>query len=226
VSLAVVKVGGSLAMYPQSLRALCKKLGCLSKKHPLLVVPGGGEFADVVRALDNRFSLSSAVSHEMAILAMDQYGLLLSDLQPEFDTVSLLGDVEESLSKGVTPVFLPSKLLFSVDSLENSWNVTSDSIALYLAAQLHASKLLLVTDVDGVYNNDPHKDRFANLLRQVTPTELSERSLRTSVDLALPKLLSQYPMDCYVVNGLFSERIEAVLTGQEAVYTVISGKQL
>ena len=80
---AVVKVGGSLAAYPEKLKALCAKLSEVSKKHKLIVVPGGGEFADTVRALDKRFNLSPAVSHRMAILGMDQYGFLLSHLLPD-----------------------------------------------------------------------------------------------------------------------------------------------
>ena len=78
----VLKVGGSLALYPEKLKALCTELSLSSKKHRLIVVPGGGEFADVARSLDKRFSLSCSASHKMAILGMDQYGYLLSDLMP------------------------------------------------------------------------------------------------------------------------------------------------
>ena len=66
-SLVVVKVGGSLALYPEKLRTLCTKLTKLSQKHKLIIVPGGGEFADVVRSLYTRFSMSCGVSHKMAI---------------------------------------------------------------------------------------------------------------------------------------------------------------
>jgi aspartokinase-like uncharacterized kinase len=48
----VVKVGGSLAAYPEKLRSLCVKLSEISKKQKLLIVPGGGEFADTVRKHD------------------------------------------------------------------------------------------------------------------------------------------------------------------------------
>jgi aspartokinase-like uncharacterized kinase len=220
----VVKVGGSLALYPQSLRTLCKKISVLSKKHRLVVVPGGGEFADAVRAADKRFSLSSVASHRMAILSMDQYGLLLADLTPEFVAIVDLQETQKVLDSGKVPVFLPSKLMLSRDPLENSWDVTSDSIALYVASELHADKLLLVTDVDGVFTNDPRKDRGATLLQKVTATALSEMERRTSVDKALPNLLLQWQIDCYVVNGLFPERVEAILDGQDQVYTLISGK--
>ena len=60
----IVKVGGSLALHPEKLRILCAKLSEVSKKHKIIVVPGGGEFADAVRDLDKRFNLSCEVSHQ------------------------------------------------------------------------------------------------------------------------------------------------------------------
>jgi aspartokinase-like uncharacterized kinase len=187
----------------------------------LIVVPGGGEFADVVRDLDRRFSLSSAAAHRMAILGMDQYGLLLSDLT----LISLVADSLEDVADagfGKLIVFLPSKLMLNEDSLENSWNVTSDSIAAYIACRLNASQLLLVTDVDGVYTNDPKIDADAKLIKKLTSKQLLDMNRRTSVDLYLPKFLLKSKIECIVVNGLFPERIEAILAGKEAVCTIIS----
>ena len=107
----VLKVGGSLALYPEKLKALCTGLSLSSKKHRLIVVPGGGEFADVARSLDKRFSLSCNASHKMAILGMDQYGLLLSDLIPNSVAVSKLEEIEYFLEMGKLPVILPSNLM-------------------------------------------------------------------------------------------------------------------
>lgn len=219
----VVKVGGSLALHPEKLRALCAKLSKFSKKHGLIVVPGGGELADVVRCLDERFSLSCGVSHRMAILGMDQYGFLLSDLLPNSVTVSKLEEIKYFLDLGKLPVFLPSNLLLSEDPLENSWDVTSDAIAVYLAGRLQAPKVLLVTDVDGVYTNDPKKNSNAQLIKNLSASELLAMNKRTSVDKALPKLILKLPIDCFVVNGLFPERIEAVLDGRDTVCTLIRG---
>ena len=222
MDIVVVKVGGSLAMYPSSLRALCQKLSTLSKKHRLVVIPGGGEFADTVRAVDKRFNLSSRVSHRMAILGMDQYGLMLAELIPDCVAVVDLDEIAKAHDLGKVPIFLPSKLLFSEDPLENSWDVTSDSIALYTAYRLQARRALLVTDVDGVFTSDPREKKWAKLIEKVTPSELLALEKRTSVDKALPKLLSQWQIDCFVVNGLFPERIEAILDGREDIYTTIT----
>ena len=220
----VVKVGGSLSSYPEKLRILCAKLTELSREHKLIVVPGGGEFADAVRKLDKRFSLSPSVSHRMAILGMDQYGLLLSYLLPSSRIINKLEHLQETLNSGKLPVFLPSTLLFTVDSLENSWDVTSDSIAVYVAGQLHATCTILVTDVNGIYTCDPKKSSEAKLIKQLSPLELLKMNKRTSVDKFLPKLLLQFQIECFVVNGLFPERVEAVLKRQDANCTLITSK--
>jgi aspartokinase-like uncharacterized kinase len=217
-----VKVGGSLALKPEKLRALCTKLSEISVKHKLVVVPGGGEFADVVRRLDKWFSLSCSVSHRMAILGMDQYGLLLSDLTPNSATVNRLEIAESVLASGKLPIFLPSNLLLSENPLENSWDVTSDSIAVYLASRLGILKVLLLTDVDGVYTCDLKKHPDARLIKKLSASELLAMDARTSVDKFLPKLLLKLHIDCFVMNGLFPERVEAVLNGQDVVCTLIT----
>jgi hypothetical protein len=219
---AIVKVGGSLALYPEKLKALCQKLSEVSKKHKLIVVPGGGEFADAVRTLDKRFNLSPAASHRMAILGMDQYGFLLSDLLTNSLALNEIVSVQKVLDMDKLPIFLPSHLMFNENPLENSWNVTSDSIAVYIADQLQTSRVILVTDVDGVYTCDPKKYSDAKLISKLSASELLSMNKRTSVDKFLPKLLLQLKLECVVVNGLYPERVEAVLEGHEAVCTLIN----
>jgi aspartokinase-like uncharacterized kinase len=217
----IVKVGGSLASYPEKLRALCIKLSEISTKRKLIVIPGGGELADLVRDLDKRFNLSRMTSHRMAILSMDQYGFLLSDLMPQSCSVSQLKNLQKTIDSGKVPVFLPSILLLSKDQLENSWDVTSDSIAVYIAGQLRISKVLLVTDVDGVFTRDPKKYPDAKLIKRLSVKELLAMNKRTSVDKSLPKLLLQLQINCFVVNGLYPERIQTVLDGQDTICTLV-----
>lgn len=186
------------------------------------MVPGGGEFADVVRVLDKRFSLSRSTSHMMAVLAMDQYGLMLSNLIPNSQTINKLEEVNYFLDKEKVPVFLPSNLFLSEDPLENSWDVTSDSIAVYLAHRMQVHKVLLVTDVDGVCTDDPKTNPKATLIKKLSANDLLSMDKRTGLDKALPKLLLKFTVDCFVVNGLFPERVEKVLSGQDEVHTLIT----
>lgn len=218
---AVLKVGGSLAEFPASLKRLCKELTVLAKKHRILVVPGGGKFADLVRDFDETYGLSSTISHKMAILAMDQFGLFLSDIIPNSYVSSSIDKVKNS-PRGTLPIFLPSRFLFRKDPLEHSWNVTSDSIAACIAGMLHMKKLILVTDVDGIFTENPKRSLDATLIAELSAKQLLSWNKRTSVDRALPKILLKTKLDCYVVNGKHPERIKAILENEKPICTHIT----
>jgi len=220
---AILKVGGSLSEDPEVLISLCAELSGLAKDYGLVVVPGGGKFADVVRDSDERFTLPSSVSHKMAILAMDQFGMLLAQITPNSCATYSLEDAEQLSDTEAVPIFLPSRLLFKEDPLKNSWDVTSDSIAAYVAVRLKAAKLILVTDVDGIFTEDPAYEE-AFLIEQLSPEELMKFSSRTSVDRFLARMLLDTPEDCYVVNGKYPERVKAILAGQKTTCTQISAK--
>ncbi|MBS7618318.1 amino acid kinase [Candidatus Bathyarchaeota archaeon] len=151
---AVIKIGGSLSKDPPTLKALCQFIGALAENYRIMVVPGGGKFADAVRECDRLYRLPATITHKMAILAMDQYGLMISSLIPNsFTTYSLR---ESCRAKGgKLPVLLPSRLMFFMNPLENSWRITSDSIAAFIAAKARAQNLILAKDVDGIFTKDP-----------------------------------------------------------------------
>lgn len=217
---AVLKVGGSLAEYTVSLKKLCKELASLAKNHRILIVPGGGKFADIVREFDKIYGLSNAVAHKMAILAMDQFGLFLSDITPNSYVSYSLKEIKDSTS-GMLPIFLPSKFMFRRDPLEHSWDVTSDSIAAYIAGLLHAKKLILVTNVDGIFTEDPKEDVNAKLIAELSAERLVSWNKRTGLDKTLPELLLKTRLNSYVVNGKYPGRIKAILENEKSIYTCI-----
>ena len=218
---AVLKVGGSLAEDPEKLKKLCQELSVLAKAHRIVIVPGGGLFADAVRKLDKVYGLSNTVAHKMAILAMDQYGFFLSDMPPNSIPCYTLKGVNNS-TEGKVLIFLPSQLMFHEDPLEHSWDVTSDTISAYIAGLLDAKKLILVTDVDGIFSEDPKTSPNNKLIEELAAEELQSWNKRTSVDKILPKTISQSNMDCYVVNGRYPERIKLILENKKTVCTHIT----
>jgi len=217
---AVIKVGGSLAEYPSALRTLCQALSSIAHSHRIMIVPGGGKFADTVRELYSIFSLDDTLAHRMAILAMDQYGLLLHGITPNSATTYSIGEAKK-MAKTVLPIFLPSKFMFSRNPLESSWDVTSDSIAAYIAGKIHAEKLILAKDIDGIFTLDPKRHRDAALIERVSVEELQTLSQATCVDKALPRVLSEMGIECYIVNGMHPERVRAILEGEQAISTRI-----
>jgi len=100
--------------------------------------------------------------------------------------------------------------------------VTSDSIAAYIAGKLNAKKLILVTDVDGIFTENPNKNLDAKLIAEVSANQLLSWNKRTSVDKTLPKILLKTKLDCYVVNGKHPKRIRAVLENEKSIYTHIT----
>ena len=203
--LTVVKVGGGLAREAGdgALRALCTRIAEAGTRHPLLVVPGGAEFADAVREHDRRFSLRPRTAHWMAILAMDQFGWALADLIPGAARRVDLGSVHA----GVVSVLLPFALLAERDPLPASWAVTSDSIAAWVAGAAGAERLVLLKPVPGLYPTwPPSGDPIARL----TVDELA--ALRPAgVDEHLPAALRAAGVDTWVIGGHEPARLAELL---------------
>ena len=197
--LTVVKVGGALG--DDALPRLCAALGELGRRHPLLVVPGGAGFADAVRAADRRFGLRATTSHRMAILGMEQFGWLLSDLIPDALRCADLPRVHA----GRTTVLLPAAL--PLDQLPASWEVTSDSIAAWVADRVGAGRLVLVKEVDGLYADWPPR---GEPLARLTVAELA--ALRTAgVDEYLPAVIESARFETWVIGGRDPARVVELL---------------
>jgi 5-(aminomethyl)-3-furanmethanol phosphate kinase len=212
--LTVVKVGGGLGH--DALRPLCNTLGELGERHRLLVVPGGAGFADAVREADRRFGLRAAAAHRMAILGMEQFGWLLSELIPAAERCADLARV----GAGRTTVLLPAAL--PLDSLPVSWEVTSDSIAAWVADRAGAGRLVLMKAVDGLYADwPPHGEPLARL----TVAELA--ALRTGgVDAHLPAVLESAHFETWVIGGRDPERVVELLERGTTVGTRIGPARL
>lgn len=210
--LTVVKVGGGLVREAGdgALRMLCRTIGEVGARHPLLVVPGGAAFADAVREHDRRFGLQAATSHRMAILAMDQFGWLLSDLIPGAVPCAEVAAARAVSARGGTPILLPAALLAS-DPLPASWEVTSDSIAAWVAADTGAERLVLVKPVEGLYRDWPPD---GDPLACVSVDELAKlrgEGRAAGVDEQLPEALRAAAVEAWVIDGREPARLVTLL---------------
>jgi 5-(aminomethyl)-3-furanmethanol phosphate kinase len=141
-AITVLKVGGSVARTDAAarlMRALASR-----KIRDLLVVPGGGEFADAVRAAQAMQGFSDAAAHHMALLAMQAMAVALCDFAPGFMLAESPGEFEIAWQSGDTPVWLPAQMVLAAADIPASWDVTSDSLAAWLAGKVSAARLLLV----------------------------------------------------------------------------------
>ena len=143
-ALTVIKIGGGLATVPAALERVCRAVQEASLSHRIVVVPGGGSFAEAVREFDRTNRLSVSAAHWMAMLAMDQYAHVLADRIPNAELVEDPGSVAAATARGRLAVLAPFRWMRSADVLPHSWDVTSDSIAAFIAGALDAIRLLLI----------------------------------------------------------------------------------
>ena len=139
----VIKVGGGVLALADTFDAVMAEISLASREAALLV-PGGGPFADTVRDIDRQVGLSDDAAHWMAILAMNQYAHLIASRLPNGEVVCGPDEIESALQRRRTPVLAPYQWLRDVDPLPHSWDVTSDSIAAWVAGQVGAERLVLV----------------------------------------------------------------------------------
>jgi aspartokinase-like uncharacterized kinase len=155
--LVVIKVGGGLTWVPQALDRVCLAVARASREWPIVIVPGGGPFADSVREFDRRLGVSPDAAHWMAILAMDQYAHVLAGRIPDAVIVEEPGCIRQALGPPGAVVLAPSRWMRSADVLPHTWDVTSDSIAAFVAGALDARRLILIKpDSAGSDPVDPH----------------------------------------------------------------------
>lgn len=140
----IVKIGGGLLAVDGDLDIAVAAVGAFARACPTLVVPGGGPFADAVRDADRRFELSDDAAHWMAVLAMDQYAHLVVSRLEGGRVVFDLSEAEAAQRNGRVPVLAPFRLLREQDPLPHTWDVTSDSIAAWVAGAAGARELVLV----------------------------------------------------------------------------------
>ena len=145
----MVKVGGGLCATPGALDVVGRALAEAGRRHRLLVVPGGGPFADAVRAFDRREGLSADAAHWMAILAMDQYAYVLVERIPGAVLVEEPGTIGAALGGTGVAVLAPSRWLRAADVLPHDWGATSDSAAAFVAGALDAERLVLIKPEGG-----------------------------------------------------------------------------
>lgn len=137
----VIKLGGSLA---ESGRLVA----CLDKIADLaataVIVPGGGAFAEQVRLSQRRFQFNDRTAHVMAILAMQQMAWLLAGLKPTWPLLTTTALLQTSLQTGQTVIWIPDWMELDAAGIPASWDVTSDSLAVWLTQVLSAPQLLLL----------------------------------------------------------------------------------
>jgi aspartokinase-like uncharacterized kinase len=141
VTPVVLKLGGSLAESGR-LRTL---LALVSRaRRPVVVVPGGGPFADAVRDMQSALGFSDEAAHDMALLAMHQMADAMIALAPRLLGAESLIGIARAWHRRRIPVWLPASLCAGDRRIPRDWSITSDGLAARLAERLGDVDLVLV----------------------------------------------------------------------------------
>ena len=176
---AIVKVGGSLFGDPARLRSV---LGMLSQAGvPLVIVPGGGPFADAVRAAQAALRFSEPCAHDLAMLAMRQTAGVFAGLENRLIVADALGEASDILAEGLVPVLVPRLELNEDTSFPKTWEATSDAIACWTGVRLRAGRIVFVKSRSAPAGSVPEELARAGVIDQVSPGILASAGIETLV---------------------------------------------
>src|SRR5580658_6617141 len=158
VAPVVVKLGGSFA-FSEQLRNWIEALAACGGE--VVIVPGGGPFADAVRLAQTRMGFDDRAAHQMALLAMEQYGRALASFNSALSPADSVGAIRQHLDADRVPVWMPSPMVLGADEVAQSWDVTSDSLAAWLAARIGADRVFLIKHAKNTSAGAALKDLIA-----------------------------------------------------------------
>lgn len=166
----VVKFGGSLLGSRER-----EALLATAAEAAAVIAPGGGAFADVVRAEQSRLGFGDRAAHAMAILAMEQTAWALADIEPRLTVCADRPAFAAARTRGRPAIWAPSSMAIEAP-LPASWDVTSDSLALWLAIEIGAERLILLKSAAAQEGTGPADWAEAGLVDRVFPMLAEEFS--------------------------------------------------
>lgn len=135
----VVKVGGSLFDHPEFAATLGVWLS-IQPETKILLVAGGGRFADAVRELDRIHKLGEEAAHWAALASLAAPTAILKSLMVPFNLPKQLEFVDclaFARSDNDKPLSLP-----------HTWRVSTDSLAVRIAVVRGCTRLALLKSIE------------------------------------------------------------------------------
>ncbi|MFX1573128.1 MAG: hypothetical protein ACFFB0_10300 [Promethearchaeota archaeon] len=213
---AIFKIGGKILDNSKNLINTIAQLTQLYEDgiiNKIILIPGGGTIANFVRSIYKEFHFDADLAHWIGIYSMEYNGL---EVKRKFPHLQIYQDYKNlRKERKLISVFLPYKYLKRKDELPHIWDVTSDSITLYLAKKLGLSECFLIKDVDRILNSNQ------TLIKEISTVEyrnlknkgklrindLGETNLKAKtrpIDPYLLTLIDNYRIPCIILNGSHS----------------------
>jgi 5-(aminomethyl)-3-furanmethanol phosphate kinase len=191
----VVKLGGSVVRSSE----LASWLDAIAAAPgPIIVVPGGGALADEVRACQSWLGFGDQAAHRMALLAMDQLAWAVAGLRQGFAVGATEAELRAALGCGEVAVWAPYALIAGRSDIEESWRLTSDSLALWVAGRIGAARCYLIKSI----------------MRKAKDAGARQLAQDGVVDAAFPEMLKKTGVSTVLLGRGDQQVFTACLTGQ------------
>ncbi len=218
----VINIGGSVIFSDDTDIVFFKKLRDIliknSKKFKIYIVIGGGKIA--------RMYINYARTHKLSEKILDQFGIDVTRLNAKMFSYII----------GVSNDAIP----FSTDDAKNIDKPivimggtvpghSTDMVGAELAEKVKASKFIIATNVDGVFDKDPNKFKNAKQLKEVNIKTLIDRygtdwasaGKNIVIDGPALKIIKRAKLPTFVLNGKKITELKKLLDNKKFNGTVI-----
>jgi aspartokinase-like uncharacterized kinase len=199
----VIKLGGSFAFSADLGDWIAAIAACAGRA---VIVPGGGPFADAVRAAQVQMGFDDRAAHRMGLLAMEQYGCAIKNLHEALSLADSLDSIRRGLADDEVPVWLPTQMALGATDIRPSWDVTSDSLAAWLAGKIGAERLVLVKQVEPAHGT-------------ARVADLAERDI---VDAAFANFLTASGVPAFILGPKDHVAVGRLLCGEPVGVRIIA----
>ncbi|MBQ7153376.1 MAG: glutamate 5-kinase [Clostridia bacterium] len=148
--------------------------------------------------------------------------LTADDFESEYKRNNLKNTFEKLLQLGTIPVVNENDTLATAEITVGD----NDTLAAYVACAVKADLLILLSDIDGLYSSDPHKDPDAKLISRVEDITPQIESLAggagsargtggMATKIAAAKLATAAGCDMVIANGREPELLYDIIAGED-----------
>ncbi|MFX1346727.1 MAG: hypothetical protein ACFFAI_16645 [Promethearchaeota archaeon] len=215
---ALFKIGGSIFEDFEKLSSTMSQFSQLYEKEiiqKIILISGGGSFASFIRKVYIELKFTDELAHWMAIISMNYNGIELGKKFPNLEIFEDYNELKET-DKSFC-IFLPYQFLKENNTLPHSWDVTSDSITLFLAKKLGLNECFLIKDVDGILNknNQVIKEISALEFKKIKESgklpglKIMDDKLKSQsrpIDPYLLTLIEKWKISCVILNGSYDNQ--------------------
>jgi molybdenum storage protein len=228
----VLKIGGQSIcdLGKKALPGVVKEIAANKKKHKMFLLTGGGTRSRHIYAIGLELGMPTGIISKFGSSISEQNALLVATLLSPWGGVKIGHDEVLKLptyfAQGCIPVMhgMPPYDYYALPSPK--WRIPihrTDVGTLIVADLIGAKSCILVKDEDGLYTDNPKKNKKAKFIAEISARELIKRNLD---DLIIERpcleiLQNSEVLDrIQIINGLKKGNITKALNGKH-VGTII-----